>query len=198
MPSRKSGDFLAAQLRAAAAAYQAAAVVPHCTQCSQPCCWLQTQVLELNWKQVKVFWKLDETRTAFDQRLAAGQGPQELRAGNGLYYAHRKTCPVYDPVQRNCTVYDQPLKPVGCSDYPVYEDGDCVVADQRCEAVDIAALQAEILQTLGPDWRIVRSANPDFPFLITLTARSTRRSSAGKSAGKTPDKAVGKKRARSG
>ena len=78
-------------LATAAAAYQTAAVIPHCTTCSKPCCRLDTLVLELEWKQVKSFWHLEESRHAFDKRLDLGKGPEEIRAGNGLYYIHTTT-----------------------------------------------------------------------------------------------------------
>lgn len=172
MSSKKSQNFPVAALEEAAAAYQAAHIVTHCGVCVTPCCRLETQVLELEWRQVKVFWKVEESRPAFDRRLAAGQGPQEIRAGDdGLYYAHKKTCPAYDEAGRSCRVYGQALKPAGCTDYPVYVDGDCVVADLRCEAVDIAVLQDWIARALGPDFRVVRFADRDFPFLITLEVR---------------------------
>lgn len=173
MTPPKSRQALATALQAAAASYQEAHVIPHCTACAKPCCRLESLVLELNWKQVKVFWRLDESRAAFDRRLAAGRGPEEIRAGNGLYYAHRKPCPAYDETQRGCRVYGQAIKPAGCSDFPVYEDGDRIIADLRCEAVDIDVLAAWMGEALGPAYRIVRSADPDFPFLVSLTLRRT-------------------------
>lgn len=164
---------LAEQLRAAAAAYQDGHVIHRCAGCANPCCRLDTHVLELNWKQVKVFWNLEESRTAFDRRLAAGDGPEEIREGDGLYYAHRKACPAYDEAGRSCRVYDQAIKPAGCTDYPVYEDGDCVVADLRCEAVDIDVLADSIARAVGPAFRVVRSADKDFPFLVSLFVRKS-------------------------
>lgn len=169
MSSRGSRQVPAETLQAAAAAYQTAHVIDHCASCSKPCCRLDALVLELNWKQVKVFWRLEESRTAFDRRLASGQGPEEIRAGgDGLYYAHRKACPAYDETGRGCRVYDQPIKPAGCTDFPVYEDGDRVMADLRCEAVDIDVLADWIARAVGPEFRVVRSADKDFPFLVSL------------------------------
>ncbi|MGE5470187.1 MAG: YkgJ family cysteine cluster protein [Bacteroidota bacterium] len=162
---------LANELAAAAAAYQAAAVVPHCTRCTKPCCRLDVLVLELEWKQLKSFWRLEESRPAFDRRLSAGQGPEEIRAGNGLYYIHSKPCPAYDETRGSCRVYDQELKPAGCSDFPVYEDGGSIVADLRCEAVDLAALVAWVARAVGPEFRVVHSADGEFPFLVTLSLR---------------------------
>lgn len=161
---------LAAELAAAAAAYQEAAVIPHCPKCAEPCCRLNKLVLELTWKQVRVFWRLDEARKAFDRRLAAGQGPQEIRAGNGLYYAHGKPCPAYDDAG-SCRVYGQEIKPPGCSDFPVYEDGGVVMADLRCEAVDLAALAPWLARAAGPGARIVQTADKTFPFLVTLAVK---------------------------
>lgn len=156
------------------AAYQAADVIPYCPVCAKPCCKLDKLVLELEWKQVKVLWKLDESRSAFDRRLAAGRGPQEIRAADGLYFAHQKPCPAYDDAAHNCRIYGQDLKPVGCSDFPVYEDDGVVVADLRCEAVDLAALVARLGEALGPEWQVVQTPDRDFPFLVTLSVRRKR------------------------
>jgi Fe-S-cluster containining protein len=171
MSARNPRRALAKELAAAAAAYQAAVVIPHCTACSKPCCRLDPLVLELNWKQVKVFWLLDESRTAFDRRLASGDGPEEIRAGNGLYYIHGKACPAYDEAHATCRVYGQEIKPVGCSDFPVYEDDVGIVADLRCEAVDIKALSAWIARAVGPEFRIVQSADKEFPFMVSLAVK---------------------------
>ena len=179
MSARETRRLLAQELAAAAAGYQDSAVIPHCPVCAKPCCRLDKLVLELEWKQVKVFWRLDESRKAFDRRLAAGQGPVEIRAGNGLYYAHQKACPAYDESGQSCRVYGQEIKPVGCSDFPVYEDQGEVVADLRCEAVDIAALTAWIARSLGPGWRIVQTADDEFPFLVTLSLKRMRTQTTG-------------------
>ncbi|MFH1659209.1 MAG: hypothetical protein ABIG35_07820 [Pseudomonadota bacterium] len=162
---------LATELAAAAAAYQVAAIIPHCAECSKPCCRLDVLVLELEWKQIKTLWQLGESRPAFDRRLAAGQGPEEIRAGNGLYYAHSKPCPAYDQSCGACRVYDQEAKPVGCTDFPVYEDDGCVIADLRCEAVNLDALTAWIARAVGPAYRVIKSADAEFPFLVTLTVK---------------------------
>lgn len=162
---------LATVLRAAADAYQTAQVIPHCAVCTRPCCRLDVLVLELSWKQVKVLWQRDEPRAVFDQQLAAGQGPEEIRAADGRYFAHRKACPAYDEMHKNCRVYGQPIKPLGCSDFPVYGDGDCITADLRCEAVDLDALVASVECRLGPAFRVIPSADRDFPFLVSLVIR---------------------------
>lgn len=163
--------LLAKALAKAAADYQNAAVIPHCTRCTKPCCKLESLVLELEWKPVKLLWRIEESRHAFDRRLATGQGPEEIRAGNGLYYIHGKACPAYDETQGSCRIYGQPLKPPGCSDFPVYEDEGGIMADLRCEAVDLDALVAWIAHALGPGFRIVKSADEEFPFLVTLSVR---------------------------
>lgn len=175
MNPRQARRQLAQELAAAAAAYQVAEVIPHCAQCAKPCCGLDALVLELEWKQVKFLWQLDESRPAFDRRLATGQGPQEIRAGNGLYYAHSKPCPAYDTSCGACRIYGSELKPAGCGDFPVYEDGGEVVADLRCEAVDLAALTARLEGALGPEWRIVATADAEFPFLVSLAVKAARR-----------------------
>lgn len=163
---------LGKELAAAAAAYQTADVIPHCAVCAQPCCKLDTLVLELEWKQIKSFWRLEESRPGFDKRLSSGQGPVEIRAGDdGLYYVHSKPCPAYDEAGHACTIYGQELKPLGCSDFPVYEDQGSVVADLRCEAVNLEALTAWIARSVGPEFRIIQTADREFPFLVTLSVR---------------------------
>lgn len=171
MSRRASRPRLADLLAEAAAAYQTAAVIPHCAVCSKPCCRLDTLVLELDWRQFKTIWQIRESRTAFDRRLAAGQGPADIRAASGLYFAHGKACPAYDAAGHSCRVYGQDVKPAGCSDFPVYEDGGSVVADLRCEAVDLEALAAAIARAVGPDFRVVQSADREFPFLVTLSIK---------------------------
>ncbi|MBP6188879.1 MAG: YkgJ family cysteine cluster protein [Azonexus sp.] len=170
MSARRS---LATELAAAAAAYQTADVIPHCTQCAKPCCKLDALVLEMEWKQIKTLWKIADSRAVFDKRLAAGDGPQEIRESEGLYFVHSKPCPAYDQAGGSCQIYGQALKPVGCSDFPVYEDRGSIMADLRCEAVDLKALTAWIARTLGPEVRIVQSADREFPFLVTLSVRSS-------------------------
>jgi hypothetical protein len=163
------------EIAAAVAAYQADTVIPHCPTCARPCCRLDTLVLELEWKQVKSFWRLEESRNAFDRQLAAGKGPEEIRAGNGRYYIHSKPCPAYDEVRQSCQVYGSPLKPSGCSDFPVYDDGGTIIADLRCEAVKLDALSAQIARSVGPDFRVTRSADAEFPFLVSLAVTASRK-----------------------
>lgn len=162
---------LAKELAAAAAAYQVAAVIPHCPECAKPCCRLDSLVLELEWKQIKSFWRIEESRPAFDRQLASGKGPEEIREADGLYYIHSKPCPAYDEAGGSCRVYDRELKPAGCTDFPVYEDRSSVVADLRCEAVDLDALTDWLASAIGQEFRIVRSADKEFPFLVTLSVK---------------------------
>ena len=171
MSHRESRRLLAESLTAAAADYQVAAIIPHCAECAKPCCRLDPLVLELNWKQLKAFWQIGESRTAFDRRLSSGEGPEEIRAGDGLYYAHRKVCPAYDEGHRSCRVYDRELKPSGCTDFPVYVDRGSVIADLRCEAVDLNVLATWISRSVGRAFRIVQSADKEFPFMVSLSVR---------------------------
>lgn len=166
----KARQHLTQTLADTAARYQSESVIPHCPSCAAPCCKLDKLVLELDWAQTKGLWKLEESRKEFDKRLASGRGPIEIRPANGLYYAHSRPCPAFDPAC-GCTVYTTPLKPVGCSDFPVYENEGEVMADLRCEAVDIEALKARLQDALGPEARLRERADRDFPFLVTLSAR---------------------------
>jgi Fe-S-cluster containining protein len=169
MSARDTRRRLTKALAAAAAAYQAAAINPRCGECATPCCRLDPLVLELDWQRLKALWQLDESRPAFDKRLAAGKGPVEIRAQGGIYYAHRRVCPAYDEARHTCRVYAQEIKPPGCTDFPVYADQDCIVADLRCAAVDLTALTAWIARAIGNESRIVASADAEFPFMVTLS-----------------------------
>ena len=170
MTTRDSRRLAAQALADAAADYQTSAIIPHCPTCAAPCCKLDKLVLELDWAQTKGLWRLEESRKEFDKRLATGKGPIEIRPANGLYYAHSRPCPAFD-ASVGCTVYTTPLKPMGCSDFPVYENEGEIMADLRCEAVDLEALRAALTQALGPDIQIRQRADRDFPFLVTLALR---------------------------
>lgn len=171
MTSSSTRRFLAKELAAAAATHQAADIVPHCPSCAKPCCKLEKLVLELEWKQIKTLWRIDEARTAFDKGLATGKGPEEIRESGGLYYVHGKPCPAYDDPSGSCRIYGQKLKPVGCTDFPIYEDQGDIMADLRCEAVDLKALKTRIARAIGPGFRIAQSADEEFPFLVTLSVK---------------------------
>ncbi len=163
--------LLAKELAASAAAYQAGVIIPRCPTCAKPCCKLESLVLELNWQQLKSFWKIADSRSVFDKNLSTGKGPEEIREADGLYYIHRKPCPAYDDVAQTCRVYDQKIKPLGCSDFPVYEDQSGIVADLRCEAVDLNVLVPWIARAVGPAYRIIQSADKEFPFLVSLSVK---------------------------
>jgi Fe-S-cluster containining protein len=181
MKDRESRRRLTRNLVAVAAAYQSTDVIPHCIACTKPCCRLDPLVLELDWKQLKTLWQIETSRTAFDRQLNLGQGPTEIRAAEGLYFAHGRTCPAYDETARSCRIYGQEIKPVGCSDFPVYEDQSHVIADLRCEAVHLDTLITKMANAVGPEYRIVHSADEAFPFLVTLSVRqvATRRKKRG-------------------
>lgn len=160
MSKRKPNRQLANDLASAAAAYQTAAVIPHCTRCAKPCCRLDTLVLELEWKQLKSFWHLEASRNAFDKRLNSGKGPEEIRAGNGLYYIHSKPCPAYDEAGASCRFYGQALKPQAAPTF-------------RCMKIRGASL----LTFAAKRWTSTRwpPALPRISDLIsTLTSRRTR------------------------
>ena len=148
--------------------YQSEVVIPHCARCAKPCCKLDALVLDLSWKQFRTIWRIEESRADFDRRLEAGQGPTEIRAAKGRYYAHTKACPAYDLEHGTCGVYNLAAKPRGCSDFPVYQDGDYIVADLRCEAVKLDDLMGRIAQAAGPGARVGKSADADFPFLVSI------------------------------
>ena len=174
MDKHRSNTPLAIRLENIAADFQKQRVIQHCTKCMRPCCKLDTLVLELNWKQVKTLWERVEPRAAFDKLLSEGKGPQEIRAGNHLYYIHTKPCPAYDDAGGLCRVYDQPIKPVGCSDFPVYAEGNTITADLRCEAVNINALVQFVNETLGQKLQAYYSSDKTFPFLATVRIKPRR------------------------
>jgi hypothetical protein len=47
------------------------------------------------------------------------------------------------------------------------------MADLRCEAVELPALTAWLARSLGPECPIVQSADKEFSFLVTLSARAS-------------------------
>jgi len=130
-------------------------------------------VLELTWKRLQGLWNLSVPRRVFDLGLRRGEGPPEIRARDGLYYAHGRVCPAYRGGE--CSVYGSWLKPPGCSDFPLYEEDGGLVADLRCEAVDLEEVEEELRRALGPGNRVERCPNPEFPFLVTMKARRSRR-----------------------
>jgi Fe-S-cluster containining protein len=152
------------KLRAAVDDHQARVIIPHCAVCTKPCCALDELVLELDWRRARTLYQIKGTRSAFDQRVHEGSGPPELKEARGLYYAHSKPCPAY--VDRKCAVYGTDIKPPGCSDFPLYVDGDAVTADRRCEAVDIHAIQRDLENAMGR--QLERTIDPHHPMFVTF------------------------------
>ncbi|GAB4266132.1 MAG: hypothetical protein Kow0092_18880 [Deferrisomatales bacterium] len=160
-------------LRRVAAAYQRERVLPRCGACARPCCRLDTLVLELDWERLRRLWGVRGSRRAFDASLARGEGPPDIRAQEGLYYAHGRVCPAYR--EGRCAVYESALKPPGCTDFPVYEEDGALVADLRCEAVDPDEVEARLRRALGPRRDVRRRADPRFRFLVRFRVRPRRR-----------------------
>lgn len=153
------------RFREAAEAYQRAVVIPHCTSCKKPCCKLDELVLELSWKTTQKLYKITTTRRDFDQRLADGEGPPDLKESHGTYYAHGQPCRGYDVEKQTCTIYNTDYKPEGCSEFPVYVDGDAITADLRCEATNADELQAHLEKTFGR--KVRRTVDHQYAFFVT-------------------------------
>lgn len=152
-------------LAAAAITYQERVVIPHCASCTRPCCKLDELVLEMEWSQARALYKIGGTRHAFDQAVHEGTGPEDIRESFGRYYAHGKPCPAYDLETRRCAVYATPAKPAGCSEFPVYKDGNVVTADLRCEAVHADELHRHLEQETGRP--VQRAVDAQFSFFVT-------------------------------
>ncbi len=152
----------------AARLVQEEVVLPHCPRCERPCCLLDRVVVEFTWEQVRALWRVRMPRKAFDRSLREGRGPRELREQDGLYYAHTRPCPAF----RNgrCAVYGTPLKPRGCTEFPVYPDRGGLLVDLRCEAVGLEAVEARVRRAAEPCAEIRRAEDPEFPFLVVIRA----------------------------
>ena len=152
---------------AVVAAIQERWILPHCPGCARPCCTLEDLVLEFTWRQLRLLWGIRKPRKEFDERLAQGKGPAEVRTQDGAYYVHKKVCPAYR--DGRCAVYDSDLKPSGCSDFPLYVDdrGD-LLADLRCEALSLERVEADLRTRLPPGVTVRQRPHPEFPFLITF------------------------------
>ncbi|MDP2341706.1 MAG: YkgJ family cysteine cluster protein [Deltaproteobacteria bacterium] len=142
----------------AAKAFEADVVVPHCCACERPCCGLTDVVLELSFPQVQALYSITKKKREFDAAL-----PSMIRRQGDRYYAHGEPCPAYETKTQLCKVYATSTKPQSCSDFPVYDDGDAVTADLRCEAVrdQLEGLRAR-LRAVAPG-RIVEERDPDHP-----------------------------------
>ncbi len=167
-----------------AAGIQEALVLPHCPRCARPCCLLDRVVIELTWEQVRSLWAVRGEREAFDRALARGEGPAEIRAADGLYYAHTRPCPAFE--EGRCRVYGTPLKPRGCTDFPVYPDGGGLVADLRCEALDLDRVLEEVRAAAGPRVGVRWEADPRFAYLVTVRVRLPRHRSRRRAGARLP------------
>lgn len=158
-------------MRAAVDEIQRTSIIPHCPVCTKPCCNLDELVLEMEWRSAQALYQIKSTRAAFDKALHEGEGPEDLKESHGKYYAHTKPCRAY--VDKKCSVYGTDKKPEGCSDFPLYVDGDAVTADKRCEAVDVDAIHAQLEQALGR--ALTRSVDDQFDFFVTFEVPRPRR-----------------------
>lgn len=169
----REGPSVAERLARAAAQWQAQHIVPHCARCAEPCCRLRTVVLELDWRRLRALYVIEESRRAFDATLAAGAGPAHIRKQGARYFAHGQPCPAFDEQTRRCAVYGTALKPESCTDFPVYQDGDVITADRRCEAVDVDVLVAHLAAAAGVP--VVAEPDREFPELVALVPRAPKR-----------------------
>lgn len=151
-------------MRAAVDAHQARVIIPHCAVCTKPCCNLDELVLEMEWKSAQALYQIKGTRAAFDKTLHEGDGPPDLKESHGKYYAHTQPCRAY--VDRKCSVYGTDKKPEGCSDFPLYVDGDAVTADRRCEAIDVDEVQRHLESFLGRP--MTKTIDAQFDFFVTF------------------------------
>lgn len=127
--------------------FQQQKINSHCSSCSRPCCLLTDVVLDFTWPQFTALYEIKISQRQFDQGLQQRGEPTYIRKQEGLYYAYGSPCPAYDTANKKCNVYNTPLKPVNCSDFPLYFDGDEIIADSRCEALDLATLLTQLRQT---------------------------------------------------
>jgi Fe-S-cluster containining protein len=145
--------------------YQSREIISHCQVCQRPCCKLTDVVLEFDWKHLRELYRIELGQKAFDRSLRDGSGPEYVRKQMGLYYTHGSPCPAYDEVTRRCRHYHSRLKPDNCTDFPLYLDGETIVADLRCEAMNKDRLLAQ-LQSALPNLRFRSKPDPKFPMLI--------------------------------
>ncbi|MBI5450023.1 MAG: YkgJ family cysteine cluster protein [Gammaproteobacteria bacterium] len=150
--------------------YQRRRVIPHCAVCSRPCCRLTDVVLEFDWPQLAQLYRIDTAKRTFDRSLQDGSGPQYVRKMDGRYFTHGSPCPAYDQRSKQCAVYSTGLKPQGCSDFPLYVDGAAIIADTRCEALDIDELLGQ-LQQQAPERVVAVRPDEQFPVIKRITLR---------------------------
>jgi Fe-S-cluster containining protein len=152
-----SGSVVA-RLSAAAKAWERDVVIPHCRQCSRPCCALTDVVLDLSPREVQTLYRIGPSTKAQDL-------PSTIRRQGQRFFAHGQPCPAFDTDSHRCGVYDTDEKPSGCSDFPVYADGDGITADRRCEAVkaNLAGLEDALVEALDDGATLTVATDPDFP-----------------------------------
>lgn len=155
----------------AARAFEAAVVIPHCVSCSRPCCALTDVVLELDFGQVQKLYSITKSKKEFDRAL-----PSSIKKQGDRYYAHGEACPAYDLSTKKCRVYGTSTKPQECSDFPIYEDGDVVTVDVRCEAVRDHLDEFRAAVKVAGD--VVEEADDEFPeFFARFSLRKTKKRS---------------------
>lgn len=146
------------RLLAAAKAWERAVVIPHCRQCARPCCALTDVVLDLSANEVHALYRIGPATKDNDL-------PSTIRRQGKRFFAHGAPCPAFDTGSHRCAVYDTDDKPLGCSDFPVYADGDGITADLRCEAVaaHLAGLEDALVEALDDGATLEVATDPDFP-----------------------------------
>ncbi len=144
-----------ARLVQAAKTFEADVVIPHCAQCSRPCCGLTDVVLDLGQREALALYQIQKGRPL----------PAALRRQGPRYYAHGAPCPAFDTSSHRCGVYDTDVKPQGCSDFPIYADDDVITIDLRCEAIAAAQQRFEdaLVSTLNDDETLAISVDVDHP-----------------------------------
>jgi Fe-S-cluster containining protein len=117
---------------------------------------------------VQRLYRITSSKRAFDAPL-----PPSVRTRDGRYYAHGAPCPAFESTTQTCRVYATSTKPPGCSDFPVYEDGDAVTVDLRCEAAraGLATLRTGLAAV---DFTVERR-DDDFPDTFVAFTRRRRR-----------------------
>jgi hypothetical protein len=149
--------------------FQRDVVIPHCPRCSRPCCALTDVVLDLSFGEAKSLYRIASSKKEFDRAL-----PSSIRRQGGRYFAHGSPCPAFNTAAQTCGVYGTSTKPQGCSDFPVYRDGDAVTVDLRCEAArsHLSGLRDRLADAVGP---IDETRDDEFPDLFVTFVRRPRR-----------------------
>jgi Fe-S-cluster containining protein len=154
------GEAMLDALEARAKKFEADVVIPHCAVCKRPCCALTDLVLDLSFVEASGLYRIGAKKKAFDADL-----PPAIKKQQAHYFAHGTPCPAYDVAGHRCEVYDTERKPRGCSEFPIYADGDGVTADLRCEAVAAAltTLQPMLQAAVGPGGIVHEDIDEAFP-----------------------------------